>query len=120
VFKLQIEDKADMKIQGDEAIVEWMVRWAAMVVSRYLVGKDGRTAYERRKGRLCRMVCIPFGETVWYREVRKNKEQVGKLETEMHEGIWLGHASQTNEVLIGTPEGVIRVYDVKRKEEKER
>ena len=71
VLKQQMEDKADMKINGDEDIVQWMVRWAAMLVSRYLVGKDGKTSYERRKARTCRLVCIPFGETVWYHIVRK-------------------------------------------------
>ena len=120
VLKLQMEDKAGVKIEGHENIVQWMLRWAAMLVSRYLVGKDGRTALERRKGRRCRLVCVPFAETVWYREVRKTKQRENKLETEMKEGVWLGHANQTNEVLIGTEAGVIRVYDIKRKDEKER
>ena len=88
-----------------------------MLVSRYLVGRDGRTGYERRKGRKCRLPVVPFGEVVWYREVRHGKQQREKGESEMKDGVWLGHANQTNEILIGTPEGVIRVYDVKRKEE---
>ena len=112
-----MEDQAKMVVSGNEVAVQWLVRWAAMLVSRYLVGKDGRTGYERRRGRKCTIPCVPFGEVVWYREVRQNKYQVGKLSTEMKEGIWLGHATQTNEILIGTEEGVIRVYDVKRKEE---
>jgi len=87
------------------------------LVSRYLVGKDGRTGYERRKGRRCKLAVVPFAEVVWYRAVRKGKQQKEKGETEMREGIWLGHADQTNEILIGTEQGVIRVYDVKRKEE---
>ena len=81
------------------------------------LGKYGRTAYERGRGRRCRIVVIPFGETVWYREVRKGKQQVDKGESEMTEGIWLGHADKTNEVLVGIEQGVIRVYDVIRKAE---
>ena len=38
----------------------------------------------------------------------------------MREGVWLGHADRTNEVLVGTESGVIRVYDVIRKPAKER
>ena len=30
-------------------ILQWAVRWAAMLVTRYLVGKDGRTAQERNE-----------------------------------------------------------------------
>ena len=85
VLKKQLEDKANMKLAGDEPILQWMTRWAAMLCSRFLVGKDGRTAYERRRSRRCRIVVIPFGETVWYREVRKGKQQVDKGESEMKE-----------------------------------
>ena len=57
---------------------------------------------------------------MWYREVRQGKQQKDKGESEMREGVWLGHADRTNEVLVGTESGVIRVYDVIRKPAKER
>ena len=53
-----------------------------MLVSRYMVGKDGRTAYERRRGRRCRLKLATFGEKVWYKEAREHKERKYKLETE--------------------------------------
>ena len=43
-FKDQSEDKASIKLEVGAEISPWMIRWAAMVCSRYLVGKDGRTA----------------------------------------------------------------------------
>ena len=67
VLKEQIEEKAEMKLECNEAIVMWMVRWAALLVSRFLVGKDGRTDYERRTGRKCRIPVVPFGEKLWYK-----------------------------------------------------
>ena len=36
------------------------------------------------------------------------------------EGIWLGHARDSNEILIGTNQGVVRAYSVRRKPEEER
>ena len=48
VLKDQIEEKAGMTIECDDNITLWMVRWAAMLSSRYLVGRDGRAAHERR------------------------------------------------------------------------
>ena len=30
--------KASMKLECNEPIVQWMIRWAAMVVSRFMVG----------------------------------------------------------------------------------
>ena len=45
VLKLQLE--ADLKRGGavQEPIMHWLVRWAAMLLSRFRVGGDGQTAY---------------------------------------------------------------------------
>ena len=44
-----------------------------MTVSRFLVGKDGRTGYERRRGRRCTLGVVPFGEIVWYKKDKGRK-----------------------------------------------
>ena len=75
VLKDQIEDKADMTINSDGVISLWMVRWAAMMVSRFLVGKDGRTAYERRRGRRCKVAVIPFGKSLVQRDSGNQESQ---------------------------------------------
>ncbi len=120
VLKEQIEEKADMEIDSGMAIVLWLVRWAVMLVSRYLVGKDGRTAYERRTGRKCRVPVVPFGEKVWYKEIRETKERKEKFCSEWREGIWLGHQRSSNEALVGTNRGVVKAYSVKRREPDQR
>ena len=65
VMKEQLEDKAKMKLKPSDLIIQWMVRWAAMVTSRFLMGKDGRTPIERRRGRKCTIPVCPCAETVW-------------------------------------------------------
>ncbi len=42
------------------------------------MGKDGRTAYERRLGRTLEIAVVPFGETVWYKKIKKNKYEAHK------------------------------------------
>ena len=63
VYKDKIEFEIKEVIPGDATVVQWLLRWAAMVGSRYKVGADGRTPYERLKGRRCNMVAMPFGES---------------------------------------------------------
>ena len=109
-----------MELECNEDIVTWMVRWAAMLVSRFLVGKDGRTAYERRTGRKCRIPVVPFGEKVWYKEIRETKERKDKFSSEWKEGVWLGHQRSSNEILVGTSQGVVRAYSIKRREPEHR
>jgi len=82
-----------------------------------LVGKDGKTPYERRRGRKCRVPVVPFGETVWYKEIKENK---AKADSAWTEGIWLGHHRESNETLVGTNEGVVRAYAIIRKQEGQR
>ena len=56
---------------------------------------------------------------VWYKKPEKEKGR-NKLEPRWQEGIWLGHARSSNEVLIGTNSGVIKVYACKRRPADER
>ena len=81
VLKEQLEDKANMNIETAEPAMLWLIRWAAMLPSRYLVGKDGQTPIERRRGRKCGIEVFPYGETVWYKELRDTKDRRNQLET---------------------------------------
>ena len=64
-----------------------------------------------------RIEVAPFGEIVYYKQLNETAEQRRSLETTWGEGVWLGHARGSSEALIGTAEGVVRAYTVKRKEE---
>ena len=117
VLKEQVEGKAAVSLEPGDAMILWMVRWSAMLCSRYVVGADGRTGYERRRGRKCKLPDIPLGEKVWYKQIRDGKERKDKFSSEWKEGLWLGHARGSNDTLIGTREGVVRAYAVRRREE---
>ena len=114
VLKEQVEQCANIELEAASALTAWMVRWAAMLYSRYAVGRDGLTPFERRRGRKCRVPVVKFGEKVWYRAIRDHKERRDKLESEWHQGIWLGHSRCSNEQIIGTREGTVRAYSMKR------
>ena len=120
VLKYQLEEKTGVAIDSDAPIMQWLVRWAAMVPSRFLVGKDQKTAFERRRGRKCNIPVEIFGEKVWYKELKAKNGVQNKLETDWHEGAWLGHARSSNEVLIGTAQGVVRAWAIKLKPEDEK
>ena len=64
VCKDQLEERASVKLQSTDVVLLWMIRRAAMVYSRCKVGEDGKTRYERQKGRKCNLEVVPFGEFV--------------------------------------------------------
>ena len=115
VLKEQMEDKMQGVLDAEDDIMQWLVRWAAMMMNRCRVGPDGKTAFEKvRRGRKCRVEIIRFGEKVWYKVLKPTGK--GSMDSAWEEGIWMGHNNKSNEVVIGTAEGVVAAYAIKRME----
>ena len=93
----------------------WLLRWAAMSSSRFEVGHDGKTAYERLKGKKCKTEACCLGESVWYKELKDNRKPDNKMVSDWHEGVWLGPCTKSTETLIGTPAGVVRAWTIRRR-----
>ena len=68
VLKEQIEGKTNVKLECDDVII-----------SRYMVGKDGRTSCERRRDRVCRAPVATFGEKIWCKQIREQKKRKDKI-----------------------------------------
>ena len=113
-FLTQVEEGTKESLPLDNNLVPWMIRWAAICYSRYAMGRDGRTAFERIRGRSCRAVVVPIGEKVWFKRTRETAERKDKAESEWFIGIWLGPALISSETLIGTKDGVVRASSIKR------
>ena len=101
-----------MKLEPHDVIIQWAIRWAALMISRYSVGADGRTAYERRRGRRCRAPVIRFGETIWFKELKPHAAKRDKFNSDWNKGVWMGQARESQESIIGTGDGVVRAYAV--------
>ena len=65
-LKLCLESRYKRKILEDHPIWPWAVMYAAMLINICLVGEDGRTPYERRKGRRFKKELPEFGECIRY------------------------------------------------------
>ena len=51
-------------------------------------------------------------------DVDRSKKK--KFNSEWEEGVWLGHARSSNEIIIGTGEGVVRAYAIQRQDDENR
>ena len=107
-------------IDGSLPFVQWVIRWAAMVLSRYAVIDGEKTAYERQTGRKCNLEVIPIGETVLYRSAKTSDDRKRVLGENWREAIWLGHNRGSSDSLVGTASGVVRAWSVKRVSESDR
>jgi hypothetical protein len=102
------------KIPGDHHIVAWLVEFAAVLVNRYEVGHDGKTPYERLRGKQSRLLGLEFGERL---HCRRNRVpgKLAKMDVSWQDGLFLGFRSLSGEIIIGTPAGVMRTRTVQRR-----
>ena len=59
--KFALEKRIGMKIPSVHPIMTWLIEHAADMLNKFLVGRDGRTPYERIKGKPYRGEMIDFG-----------------------------------------------------------
>ena len=67
VMKSCLQEKWEIDIEADHMIMAWMVEYAAHLLNRFEVGKDGKTAYERCKGKKAKHMGVEFGEGILWR-----------------------------------------------------
>ena len=111
--KAALEHRLGCKLDKEHPILPWLIRHASATINRYSVGKDGKTAHQRVRGRPFSAATTEFGECVWYRIVKGNKR--GKLDARWGKGVWLGIREESNESLVGTPLGVIKIRTFRRR-----
>ena len=85
-FKEMIEENIGEEIPVEAIIMQWLIRWAAMLHSRFKIGKDCKTAYERRNVRKCNEEVIPFGEMVICKRLKGSGERKKIMENTWLEG----------------------------------
>ena len=80
-----LESRYRMRIDGHNPIIPWMVTHAAATISRFQVGEDGRTPFERIRGRTCIRAQVEFVECV--RFVYPGTEGKDKADYRWGEGV---------------------------------
>ncbi len=75
-----LEARVGEKIPDDHPLLHWVLQWAVTTINRYRVGKDGRTAYERIRGKRNTQAIAEFGEQIHYRRRAPEGERRNKGE----------------------------------------
>ena len=95
-----------MRIADDSPLISWVPRFAAQVMNKMRIGKDGKTSGMRRTGRRWRKPMAQFGEKVWFRKI--GEDGVSSFASRMTQGIFVGHHDRTGALLCITKNGVVR------------
>jgi hypothetical protein len=116
VAKSALEARLKAKLDQNHAVLTWLVEYVSMMLNRYEVSRDGRTAYERSKGKKSRLAGLEFGEQVMWRR-KPVGNNLAKLSVMWDLGTYLGVKGSTGEIIIGTESGVWRTRTVRRRPE---
>ena len=116
-LKLVLEKRLGCQIPCAHPVMAWLVKHGAECLNRYQVGKDGRTAYERLKGKKYKGDVCEFGQVVMHKF--PGKQQGGVMQTRWGEGVWLGKMAASDEHIVATTEGIMKMRTVTLKPEKE-
>ena len=100
------------RIVATHPLFQWLILHVASVMNRFVVGRDGKTAFQRLHGRRASSKAVEFGERVFYYIPRKLR---AKMSLRWRLGMYLGVASHSGEHLIGTWNGdVVRTRSIIR------
>ena len=93
------QERMGTRIKLEEKIVIFMAEYAAYLINRLEVGKDGKTAYERCWGKRATVLAIEFGEKLLWKVRQKNRLE--KLNPRWEYGVFVGVKATSGEVLGG-------------------
>ena len=113
VMKGALEARWGVKIGSNHAVVPWIMEYASHLLNRFEVGHDGKTAYERCKGKGAKHMGVEFGEGVLWRR-RPLGGAMAKMTVLWQEGVFLGVKGRTGEFIIGDAKGVWKTRTLQR------
>ena len=112
-MKSALDDRICTDLSIDSNVLPWLIEFASVLVNRYLVGRDGTTAFERLKGKPSRMLGHEFAEVVHFRRLPATG-RLGKLDSLWQTGVLVGYKANTGEYMIVNHEGAYKTRTVRR------
>ena len=111
-MRLALEDKIQMQLPATHALQTWLVEYVSAILRRVKVGLDGRTPYERLRGRRSHRALPVFGESIYYKPLRDAVE--GEM-AKFHPAIFVGVRERSDEIIVIEDGRAIRARDFKRR-----
>ena len=112
VLLLSLEEHLGFKVDAREPIVSYLPEFAAFLLNRLEVGKDGKTPYERTKGKKSKVLGVHFGEKVLYKT--RVEAKLSKIRPRWEYGVFVGARPASGELWIATKDKTVAVRSIRR------
>ncbi len=91
VHLMALEAKIGARFPKDHPVLTWLVEHVSDLITKHMMGVDGKTGYERLFGRPSREEGLEFGETLHWRH-RASRDMNVVLDARWSDGVWLGRS----------------------------
>ena len=109
-----LESKLGIRVCKGHALYPWFIEWAADLLTRYTVNNEGRTPVQEVSGSRPARAIAQFGENIMYMPAQTAAGKPPKLYDRYRDGMFLGMRLRSDEILIGTAQGVVKARSVCR------
>ncbi len=103
-----LERRIGGRFPASHPVMTWLVEYAGVLLTRHKVRPDGRTGYEAVRGKRASLPMCGFGEKVLFLPAKSVANR------RFEYGIYLGVLQSSNELLVATDAGVVKVRTIKR------
>ena len=98
-MKSALDERMGVKIDVMHPIIVWMCDYAGFLLNRMEVSADGKTAYERNKGKKAQVLGLEFGERVLWKHGRLGAK-MEKINARWGYGMFIGVKIKSGELII--------------------
>ena len=102
--KATFESRIKRKLPMSHPIMRWLIEHVVLLLNKYQVGTDGRTAYGRLHGKEVRERICQFGEKILYFVPKQNR---APITLRWRYGVFLGRAMNADQNDIGLADGSV-------------
>ncbi len=97
-LKSSFDERYKVKVDIQHPVITWLCDYASFIMNRLEVGADGKTAYERIKGKRAEVPGLEFGEKVLWKYLPAAKMQ--KMNARWGYGLFLGVRTRSGEIVV--------------------
>ena len=94
-----MDERHGVKVDTKHPVLTWLCEYSMYLLNRLEVSKDGKTAYERCKGKKARVLGFEFAEKVLWK-LRPVTNFQEKINARWGHGLFLGVRLQSNELIV--------------------
>ena len=105
------EARLGIQVDAGANVVTFMAECASFLLNRLELGKNGKPAYERVKGKSATVLGIEFGEKLLWK--KKAQSKMDKISSRWECGIFVGVRVRSGEFWVATEAGVNKARSVR-------